>query len=290
MRRSRRLREAPEAWRDWAGLPEVLLEKVAGKLVAQTEAGFEAWLKRWGFSKAEVQEKMVDREREGNCLFVFAMVCKKWRKAQLKVGGPLRSRVDSDVFLPGRMALVKWAVAEGCLEEIDGSTMVHGTARYGHLKLAKWLCKEQQGSFPMDEEVMEFAAKSANLELVEWLRVNGCPWDKWTCYYAVESGRVEVLRWAREHGCEWDAATRRLARRKLGYTDDLGNLEGEEDYYDAAAGLAAEWALAPGAAVWGTVATLMPSACSGLLPALVASACIGQLAALVLLRDLRDAV
>ena len=205
---------------------------MAAQLRAQAE--------KWGYSEAWIQQEMAWRKRQGNCLFVFARVCKQWRKAQLKVGGPLRSRVDSDVFLPGRMALVKWAVAEGCLEEIDGSTMVHGTARYGHLKLAKWLCKEQQGSFPMDEEVMQFAAKSANLELVEWLRGNGCPWDKWTCYYAVGSGRVEVLRWAREHGCEWDAATRRSARRKLGYTDDLGNLEGEEDYYDAAAGLAAE--------------------------------------------------
>ena len=51
VRRSQRLREAPvlraaaaagvapEEWRDWAGLPEHLLMKVAGKLVARTEAG-----------------------------------------------------------------------------------------------------------------------------------------------------------------------------------------------------------------------------------------------------------
>ena len=33
---------APEEWRDWAGLPEHLLMKVAGKLVARTEAGWAA--------------------------------------------------------------------------------------------------------------------------------------------------------------------------------------------------------------------------------------------------------
>ena len=40
--------------------------------------------------------------------------CKEWRKAQLRVGAPLRSRVDSDVILPGSVALVKWALREGC--------------------------------------------------------------------------------------------------------------------------------------------------------------------------------
>ena len=39
-----RTRQDP-AWRDWAGLPEVLLEKVARKLVAQAEAGWAAYLK-----------------------------------------------------------------------------------------------------------------------------------------------------------------------------------------------------------------------------------------------------
>ena len=56
---------------------------------------------------------MEDRERDGNCLFVFARVCKGWRKAQVKVGGPLRTRVASDVLLPGRVALAKWALAGG---------------------------------------------------------------------------------------------------------------------------------------------------------------------------------
>ena len=37
----------PEEWRDWArGLPDEVLEKVAGKVVAQTEAGWAAFLKQ----------------------------------------------------------------------------------------------------------------------------------------------------------------------------------------------------------------------------------------------------
>ena len=69
------------------------------------------------------------------------------------------------------------------------------------------------------------AGKAGNLELVQWLRGEGCPWDHYTCHYAAIYGHVEVLRWARENGCPWDADTRDEAA-KLGYTDDFGNLVG----------------------------------------------------------------
>ena len=75
----------------------------------------------------------------------------------------------------------------------------------------------------MDEMVMEQAACGGNLELVRWLRANGCLWKSGASFEAVIKGRVEMLRWARENGCPWDAETRDLAA-ELGYTDDLGNL------------------------------------------------------------------
>ena len=235
VRRSRRLREAPhlraaaavapEDWRDWAGLPEDVLAKVASTLVAETEAGWAAQRKELGWSEEEIQEEMAKRKRDGNCcLFVLARVCKDWWKAQLKVGGPLRTRVMSDVILPGRAALAKWALAEGCPRKNEevGDNMVHVAAEYGHLELVKWLCGE--GGFAMDKYVMRYAAGSGNLELVKWLRGEGCPWDWRTCLYAVAKGHVEVLRWARENGCEWRVEDRDKAAAELGYTDDLGNL------------------------------------------------------------------
>ena len=232
MRRSQRLREAPhlraaraagvapEEWRDWAGgLPEDVLGKVAGKVVAQNEAGWAAQLKAWDDSEEEIQEEMERRKREGNCLFVFARVCRGWRKAQLKVRGPLRTRVPSDVIAPGSVALAKWALAEGCPRY---HTMAVRAARYGHVELVQRLCGE--GGFAMDGRVMECAAESGNLELVQWLRGEGCPWDFMTCYWAVDQGHVEVLRWARENGCPWRTGDRDRAAAELGYTDDFGNL------------------------------------------------------------------
>ena len=73
-------------------------------------------------------------------------------------------------------------------------------------------------------DAMDQAALGGKLGLVQPLRGEGCPWNKWTCFQAVEQGHVKVLRWARENGCEWDAATRGRAAAELGYTDDLGNL------------------------------------------------------------------
>ena len=84
----------------------------------------------------------------------------------------------------------------------------------------KWLCGE--GGFAMGEMVMAMAAQGGNLELVQWLRAEGCRWDADTCHWAVDHGHEELLRWARENGCPWDAYTRNQAAAKLGYTDDFG--------------------------------------------------------------------
>ena len=236
VRRSRRLREAPrlraaaaagvapEEWRDWAGgLPAEVLETVAGKVVARTEAGWAAHLKEWGYNEEEIQEKLDKRKREGNCLFLFARVCKGWRKAQLKVGGQLRTRMRSDVILPGRVELVKWALEEGCpREDENGFSMAAAAAQFGHMVLVKWLCGEV--GFAMNEGVMAWAAMSGNLELVRWLRGEGCPWNMWTCAHASWRSHLEILRWLRANGCPWNAGTRDLAAAMLGYTDDLGNL------------------------------------------------------------------
>ena len=241
----------PEEWRDWAGgLPDEVLAKVASTLIAQTEAGWAAKLMEWDWSEEEIQEEMEERKRDGNCcLFVFALVCRGWRKAQLKVGGPLRTRVYSDVAMPGQVALVKWALAEGCPRDGGyGYTMAKVAAELGHLELVKWLCGE--GGFGMDKRLLRLAARAGNLELVQWVRgegfsdegacefaakggqlevlqwlvADGCAWDAETCFAAVDYGQVEVLRWARENGCPWTAENRDWAAAKLGYTDDLGNL------------------------------------------------------------------
>ena len=170
----------PEVFRDWGnrfgeGLPDQVLEMIAAAHVAQTEALYAAFLKLvLGYPEDRVQKTMAKRKAEGNCLFVLALVCKEWRKAQLKVGGPLRTRVHSDVTMPGQVALVKWALAEGCPRVAEnGATMLTAAAQFGQMEQARWLIQEQ--GFAMDRDVMHCAVMGGNLELVKWLQGEGCP-------------------------------------------------------------------------------------------------------------------
>ena len=45
------------------------------------------------------------------------------------------------------------------------------------------------------------------MEVLQWAREHGCPWDANTCNAAAAGGHLEVLKWAREQGCPWDADT-----------------------------------------------------------------------------------
>ena len=51
------------------------------------------------------------------------------------------------------------------------------------------------------------AAKGGYLELLKWLKSNGCGWTEDCCYFVVLRGHLEVLIWARHNGCKWSAWT-----------------------------------------------------------------------------------
>ncbi len=74
----------------------------------------------------------------------------------------------------------------------------------GHLEVLQWA--RSQGC-PWDEDTCAHAARGGHLEVLEWAREQGCPWDEWTCAYAARGGHLEVLKWARSHGCMWDEWT-----------------------------------------------------------------------------------
>ena len=64
-----------EERRDWAGLPEELLAKIAETHVARTVAGVKAHLEEvLCLPEKDIQEKMAKREQDGKGLLVFAMV------------------------------------------------------------------------------------------------------------------------------------------------------------------------------------------------------------------------
>jgi hypothetical protein len=43
--------------------------------------------------------------------------------------------------------------------------------------------------------------RGGHLEVLQWLRANGCPWDETTCAYAARrGGHSELLSWAQANG------------------------------------------------------------------------------------------
>lgn len=41
----------------------------------------------------------------------------------------------------------------------------------------------------------DYAAKSGNLALLQWLLANGCPWSENTCFMAAQYGHLHILQW-----------------------------------------------------------------------------------------------
>ena len=81
-------------------------------------------------------------------------------------------------------------------------------AKLGCLGTLKSL--HRRGRVRFDDTLCGFAASAGQLEVLKWLRENGCPWGE-TSSWAVGHGRPKVLQWAIANGCPWDAKTCKMA-------------------------------------------------------------------------------
>ena len=82
-------------------------------------------------------------------------------------------------------------------------TLCTSAAKGGQLEVLEWL---RENECPWDKNTCE-AASGGHLEVPMWARENDCPWDENTCKEAACGGHLEVLQWARENGCPWDEET-----------------------------------------------------------------------------------
>ena len=57
----------------------------------------------------------------------------------------------------------------------------------------------------MDARTCIWVARGGHLETLQWLRSQGCPWDKYMCSVAAAYGHLKCLQWARENGYPWIA-------------------------------------------------------------------------------------
>ena len=85
-------------------------------------------------------------------------------------------------------------------------------ARGGHLEVLKWL---RENGCPWDAQTCAAAAEGGHLDVLKWLRNQGCPWDERACAEAAGKGNLGMLKWLREKGCPWDFMCRRTSDPRI---------------------------------------------------------------------------
>lgn len=94
--------------------------------------------------------------------------------------------------------------------------LCEAAAMGGHLEVLQWL---RVNNCPWDRDTCAYAAMRGRFEFLKWARLNGCPWDGVTCATATHGKHLEILKWLCANGCPWRLYTRRDAKG-LGYFED----------------------------------------------------------------------
>ena len=105
------------------------------------------------------------------------------------------------------MEVAKWAKERGCpWDDVDLRAMRRGRRPPGDAAVGAGERRSVGRGTCAD------AASGGHLEVLQWARANGCPWDEETCREAAEGGHLEVLQWARANGAPWNEGTCRQCR------------------------------------------------------------------------------
>ena len=110
----------------------------------------------------------------------------------------------------GRLEVMEWARLQGYSVAWKigwfyiGPKTCAKAAEYGQLQALQWL---KENDCPWDNhtcqaaDTCQAAARNGHLSCHQWARENGCEWDKNTCSAAAGNGHISCLQWARENGC-----------------------------------------------------------------------------------------
>jgi hypothetical protein len=127
---------------------------------------------------------------------------------------------DSSAFVwsvrKASLEMLKYMRSNDCGDECPEDTLTE--AAYGNrLDVLQWLCTDLPHIYEPNLFATCAAATKGHLELLQWLRARGCPWDWRATYHAAENNHMHVLRWMAANGGHIYDANVRLERvlRKL---------------------------------------------------------------------------
>jgi len=69
-------------------------------------------------------------------------------------------------------------------------------------------------------DAMINAVANGSIDVLEYLRKNGCDWNETACYAAAAHNQLDTLKYLHENGCPWDDTTFCVAA-KCGHIDVL---------------------------------------------------------------------
>lgn len=84
-------------------------------------------------------------------------------------------------------------------------------AAAGELELLQWLYVE---GFLIGSSTCSEAAQNGHLEVLKWLRSAGCTWNSNIICNAAESGRIDIIKWVRDNGAPMSTHMGAYAARK----------------------------------------------------------------------------
>ena len=135
----------------------------------------------------------------GNDVKFFYDVNTESRAAVQRSGVQLRNAFKIGDF--DTKSTLTWAMKK-CSEEKE--RFCAEMALNGNVELLQFL---RAKGCPWNWRTCFSAAKNGHLECLRYAHENGCPWNECTCWSAARSGHLECLKYAHENGCPWDEDT-----------------------------------------------------------------------------------
>lgn len=137
--------------------------------------------------------------------FLFlAGVSKVWKEAWISTDKPKQTSVHLGAsFLLGS---AEWVIYDPSFEQAASR---HGgmaclAAKVGNFEGLRAVLNVHGINDQSPESALQltrYAALRGNLEVLLWLRAQGCPWDSQTTLAAAEGGHLEILQWVKTKGC-----------------------------------------------------------------------------------------
>lgn len=114
------------------------------------------------------------------------------------------------VILSGNIRLLTWMLDNIPYDKTHRIYLFNiavGTGNFVMIKLLK------DKDFLWNETSCMLAIQ--HIDILKWLRTNGCPWDARTFDMAVKLGDISLIKWLNEEKCPWDEYTYKIAEDNL---------------------------------------------------------------------------